>query len=295
MTKKKRTVALVLSGGSARGMAHIGVIEEILKNDFIINSIAGTSIGSVIGGVYISGKLPEFKDWITQVGKLDVFKLMDFAISKNGLIKGEKVFNELKRFIKDANIEDLDIPFSAVAVDILKHKEVVFKSGSIINAIRASVSIPTVLKPIIIDNMELVDGGVLNPLPMSCVDTTNSDVLIAVDLGADIPYQKPASIDYPESHDTAYIKAKEMINEKWSKFFKTNNSKHLGYFDLITESIYAMQMKLTQIAIEKYKPDILVQISRNACDLFEYHRAEELIEYGRNQFKLSLQESEIKL
>lgn len=287
MANKKINAALVLSGGGARGMAHIGVIEEILKNDFNITSIAGTSIGSVIGGVYVSGKLPEFKDWITRIGKIDIIKLMDFAISKNGLIKGEKVFNQLNRFIEDVNIEELDIPFTVVAVDILKHEEVVFKSGNIINAIRASVSIPTILKPLTINNMELVDGGVLNPLPISCVEIKNSDILIAVNLNSDIPYQKPASFSYQESHDTTYLKAKELINTKWSKFFKNNNSKHLGYFDLITESIYAMQMKLTQHAIEKYKPDILVQISKHACDLFEYHRSEEMIEYGRKQFNNS--------
>lgn len=182
---------------------------------------------------------------------------MDFAIGKNGFIKGEKVFKELQKFIKDVNIEELEIPFSAVAVDILNHKETVFTSGSITKAIRASVSIPTILKPITVDNMELVDGGVLNPLPIDCFQRQKDDILIAVDLSADIPYKKPNVFGYPDSHNKTYLKIKDLINEKWSKLIKNNHSKKIGYFDLITESIYAMQMKLTQIAVEKYKPDML--------------------------------------
>jgi len=288
MGKKVKNVALVLSGGGARGMAHIGVIEGLLANGYNITSVAGTSIGSVVGGIYAAGNLDDYREWITSLGKLDIFKLMDFAISKSGLIKGEKVFNEMKKIIGNKNIEDLDIPFAAIAVDIYGHKEIVFTSGSLINAIRASVSVPTVLLPYEYNGSELVDGGVLNPFPLDRVKRTDNDILIAVNLNADIPYIKPEKINISVKNHTNYLQALERVNIYWSKIFKTNKQKKAGYFDLITNSIYAMQAKLTQIAIEKNKPDILINISKDACDIFEFHRAEEMIEHGREQLKAQM-------
>jgi len=283
----KKNVALVLSGGGARGLAHIGVIEELLKKGFDITSIAGTSIGSLIGGVYVSGKLPEFTEWICNIGKLDVLKLMDFAIHKDGFIKGEKVFKKLSEFIDKTNIEDLPIPYSAVSVDILKHREVVFQSGNLIKAIRASVSIPTILRPLNYLGTELVDGGVLSPLPLNSVARTENDILVAVNLNSDMPYTRKSGTDEKGNFEIAYLKAKEFINKRWSRTEKSKNVKGVGFFDLITESIYTMQMKLAEMAIEKYQPDIMVSISRFSCELFEYYRAEELIGYGRQQFLAS--------
>lgn len=264
-------------------MAHIGVIEVLLERGYSITSVAGTSVGSLIGGVYISGKLDDFKQWVESTGKLDVLRLMDLAINKNGFIKGEKVFREIKKYVADRDIETFDIPFAAVAVDIKNHREVVFRSGSLVNAIRASVSIPTVLTPISSEGIELVDGGVLNPLPLDCVARKNGDILIAVDLNADITYKQPGKFRTETSHSKAYEKTLEYINDKWSSFFRNGKKKRPGFFDLITNSIYAMQMKLTQLAIERYKPDVVVEVSKDACEIFEFHRAEELIAYGRKQ------------
>ena len=290
-----KNVALVLSGGGARGMAHIGVIEEIIKTGYHITSLSGTSIGSLIAGVYVSGEMDEFKDWVTNVTKFDVFKFMDFAISKSGFIKGEKIFNTLKKFILDTNIEDLPISYVAVAVDIKNHKEVIFRSGSLRKAIRASVSIPTVLKPVYLNDLELVDGGVLNPMPINCIKRNKGDLLIAVDLGADIPYPIPKTEKVTVEQENNYRKTMEFINEKWSVYFKNGKQKRTGFFDLITESIYTMQMKLTQNTIKEHNPDMVVNISRKSCDLFEYHRSEELIQYGREQFQKSLTEYNSKI
>lgn len=291
MGKDKKPVALVLSGGGARGLAHIGVIEGLLEKGFTISSIAGTSIGSVVGAVYVSGNLEEFRLWLENIGKLDVLRLMDFAITKNGFIKGEKVFQKIKKYVRDADIESLEIPFAAIAVDIKKHKEIVFRSGNLIKAIRASVSIPTVLRPIVVDGIELVDGGVLNPLPLDAVDRKPGDILVAVDLNADTPYHAPKGFEKETDHNSTYDKTMEFINEKWSSFFKNGKHKRTGFFDLITNSIYAMQMKLTQEAIGKCEPDLLVEISRNACEIFEFHRSEEMILYGKQQLEKSLAKS----
>ena len=135
---------------------------------YVISSIAGCSIGSLIGGMYASGNLNKFKSWILKLDKKDVFKLMDFTFSSQGILKGKKVFEELKKIIGDLNIEDLRIPFSAVAVNLNNHKEVIFRSGNLLEAIRASSSIPSIVTPIKKENQMLVDGGILNPAIINC-------------------------------------------------------------------------------------------------------------------------------
>lgn len=269
-------------------MAHIGVIEELLSQGYKITSVAGTSVGAMIGGVYVSGKLPEFKEWITGLSRMDVVRLLDFVIGKNGFIKGEKVFNRMKSFISDVDIAELEIPYIAVAVDIKNHKEYVFDSGSLVKAIRASIAIPTVMKPLYYKGLELVDGGVLNPLPLNYIKRNKTDIVVAVDLNADLPYDKPAINGHSENHNASYLKAKEYLNEKWSKYFNNDHQKRMGYFDLITQSIFAMQIRMTQTAIDIYKPDLVVRTSKDSCDIFEFHRATEIIEYGRNQCRAAL-------
>ena len=288
MNRQKQNVALVLSGGGARGMAHIGVIEKMLEKNLEITSVAGTSIGALVGGVYASGNLNAFREWVKNQSRMDVIRLMDVVISRNGFIRGEKVFKELSQFISDKNIEDLPIPYAAIAVDIKKHQEIVFTKGKLKDAIRASVSVPTVFKPKLFNGVELVDGGVLNPLPLDRVMRSDGDQLWAVDLNADIPYKQPKQNKEQENVNENYRNALDFINEKWSKYFKSGKQKSSGFFDIITMSVYAMQMKLTEIAIEKHQPDLLVKISKTACDLFEFHRSEELINYGKKQLEKAL-------
>ncbi|HKK10504.1 MAG TPA: patatin-like phospholipase family protein, partial [Bacteroidales bacterium] len=143
----KKTVALVLSSGGARGMAHIGAIEEVENRGYEITSIAGSSIGSVVGGAYASGSLPDYKNWISGFEKLDILKLMDFTVSKRGFIRGEKVLNAMKDLFPDTKIEDLKIPLTIIGTDITNHKEIIYNSGSLYKAMRASIAIPTVMPP----------------------------------------------------------------------------------------------------------------------------------------------------
>lgn len=286
-----KNIALVLSGGGARGLAHIGVIEGLEKEGFTISSIAGTSIGALIGGVYISGKLSEYKDWVLGLNKIDIFRLVDFAISKKGFIKGEKVFRELSRFISDSDIRDLPLPFAAIAVDILRHEELVFTTGKLIKAIRASVSIPTVFQPVSYSDYLLVDGGVLNPLPLNRVKRQEGDILVAVNLNADIPYAGIQDETDKEEGNSSFSHAKEIINEKWNKFFQRGKKPEstTGFFDIMTLSIYAMQIKLTEMSIKENKPDILVEISKGSADIYDFYKAAELIDYGKTRFYEALE------
>jgi NTE family protein len=275
-------VSLVLSGGGARGIAHIGVIEELEKQKFEIKSIAGTSMGALVGGIYAVGKLSEFKNWLYTLHKIDVFKLIDFTLSSQGLIKGDRVFKKMREFIPDMNIEDLKIHYAATATDIINNKEVVFEKGSIYEAIRASVAIPTVITPVKKDNTLLVDGGVINPLPVNHVHRTRDDLLIVVYVNANIPVFKPSvSKNEKNKQQSAYLdKIKRFYNQLHIIHPKSQNEK-LGYFDLINKSISLLTYHIAELSIEKYPPDILVEVSSNACGIFDFYKAEELVEMGR--------------
>lgn len=281
----KKTAALVLSSGGARGVAHIGVIEGLIEAGYEIKSISGSSMGAVVGGVYAAGKLPEFKDWVCNFDKLDVFKLMDFTLSTQGFVRGERVFNQMKKFIDDSNIEDLSIDFSAIATDIVNKREVVFNSGSLFTALRASAAIPSVLKPSVINGIELVDGGVLNPIPIAHVKRSQCDIVVVSDVNAAVPYVKTASeLSIEDKSRFA------PLLEKWNSLFpKSNNKvKRLSYFDLVAKSVDLMQDRISEYIIEHSRPDIVVRISRETCSTFEFYRSKELIDCGKQEFNKSL-------
>ena len=288
MNKKK--VALVLSSGGARGIAHIGVIEELEARGFEITSIAGSSMGAVIAGVYAMGCLEDYKKWLLSLKKTDVLNLMDFTFSKNGLIKGEKVFKTMQNFIPDKKIEDLKIPFVAVATDILNEKEIIFDKGSVYEAMRASTAIPTVFKPVNKAGSILVDGGVLNPLPLNRVKRNENDLLVAVDVYADIPFHENKKKDTGKSDTKKLLNSKLTVSKKLKAI--DNHKKELrkpGYLKLIDYATRAMIFKLSEMSVQLYKPDILIQISRHAGNTFDFYKAEELIKIGRNAARKSLE------
>ena len=279
----KQKVSLVLGSGGAKGLAHIGVIEELEKQGFEISSISGSSIGSVYGGLYAMGKLSEYTKWVTTLDKLSIWDLMDFTISSNGLLKGEKVFSKMKTFIPDLLIENMDIPFTAVATDILNKKEVIFTSGSYYKAIRASVAIPTLITPVKFEDTFLVDGGVLNPVPIDYVKRINGDILVVVNLYG----EKDNVIENPiikesDSQTFAYLNG---FFKSISKLISSGDKNSLGYFSLITATTSAMVNKLAKHAIEKHQPDIVINIPHNSSNTFDFDKADKLIELGRKAAK----------
>ena len=279
-----KNISLVISCGGAKGLVGIGVIEELERNGFIIKSVSGTSIGSVILGVYASGKLNEFKQWMLGLSRLDVFRLMDFTINKQGILKGKKIFDEMNFFFKDSLIENLPIPYSAVSADIKSFKEVVFNKGSLHHAIRCSISVPSLLTPVIYKKMVLVDGGILNPLPLSRVKRTKDDILVAVNLNYMDPNYKndisPSSLDYP-------------IMQKMLNYFSTNKKEDNGnVMNYLNKTVYIMMSQLSKNSIELNKPDILINIPYNVCGFFDYHKSSELIRFGVEKTKLALKNYE---
>jgi NTE family protein len=286
---RNQNVALVLSGGGARGIAHIGVIEELERRGFKITSIAGTSMGSLIGGVYAAGKLKELKEWIYTLDKGKIFRMVDFTLSKQGLIKGDKVLKKMKDYIPDTNIEELPLPFAAVAVDLISRREVVFREGSLYHAIRASIAIPSVFTPVKEDHRLLVDGGVLNNIPLEYVERIDGDKLIAVNVNADIPARKPVVLDMEgEAKQSSYL---HKTREFYSHLRKSNpgaGAENLGYFALLTRTLDLMTARMADTALQMHTPDILMNISRDSCTMYDFYKAEEMVETGRRVASESL-------
>ncbi|MCK5266702.1 MAG: patatin-like phospholipase family protein [Spirochaetes bacterium] len=276
-------ISLVLSGGGARGIAHIGVIEELEKQGLEIASVAGTSMGALVGGVYALGKMEEFKQWVFSLNKRKIFNLIDFSFSLQGLIKGDKVLNKMKKFIADKNIEDLKIAYSATATDLINKKEVVFTKGSIYEAIRSSISIPTVFTPVKKENTLLIDGGIINNIPINNAKRVPGDLLIVVNVGADVEV-----LTLPRSKEEARTK-QSLYQKKIKNFYKrlqkknsmSSKEEQMGYFDLINTTISLMMDNVSQISLKQNPPDILINISRDTCSTFDFFRAEELVEIGR--------------
>ena len=284
----KKKIALVLSGGSARGIAHIGVIEELLERRYEITSVAGTSMGALVGGVYALGKLPEFKEWLFTLDRMKVFSLVDFTLSKHGIIKGDKVLSKMKEFIPDRNIEDLTIPYAAVAVDIHTNSEVVFRKGSIYKAIRASIAIPTILTPVEDGDRLLVDGGVLNNIPVNHAQRVRRDLLVAVNVNADIePRQLPddrKDADGNSENEKLYQKKIKEFNSYLKKMLPDRDDDgedELSYFDLVSETIHSMINHIAKLNLETYPPDLVINISHDICKTYDFYKAMELVEAGR--------------
>jgi NTE family protein len=278
----KQKVALVLSGGGARGFAHIGVIEELVKQGYEITSIAGTSMGSVIGGVYALGKMDVLKDWAYTMDKRKIFSLVDFTLNKHGMVRGDKVFKKMKKLIPDDKIENLPIPYAAVATDMIEKKEVVFTEGSVYDAIRASVSIPTVFTPVKSGHKLMVDGGVLNNIPINHVKRRKGDILVAVNVNSNIPLPKPEVLE--EDHE----KKQSRYNKRTTEFYKhlrkispAHDEEDLSYFNLISRTIDLMTWRIDELSLAQHQPDMLIEVSREASTLWDFYKAEELVELGR--------------
>ncbi len=290
----KKSISLVLGSGGARGYAHIGVIEELLKRGFIIKSISGSSMGALIGGLYATKKLQEYKEWVLTLDMLDVIKLLDFSFSKSGIIQGNKVFKIIEDMIGDVLIEDLDISYTAVATDIKKQKEVWLQKGKLIDAIRASIAIPTIFTPKVINDRVLIDGGVLNPVPIAPTLSDDTDVTVVVNVSART--NRKFHIKMPKDEDKKVNdiqKAFYSFLKKTQKFipkdFKEKDSS-LDMFGIVGNTIDMMQKTLSEYRIAGYYPDIVINIPNDACGLYEFNRAYEMIELGRVAAKEKLKD-----
>ncbi|WP_426701400.1 patatin-like phospholipase family protein [Rhodanobacter sp. Col0626] len=284
---RKPTVALALGAGGAKGLAHIGAIEEIEAQGFEITAIAGTSMGALIGGVYAMGKLDVYRDWVCTLARLDVFKLLDWTFSGGGLIKGERIIGTLRELIGDVCIEELPLAFTAVATDLDREREVWLTRGSLFDAIRASISIPTVFRPYSVGGRRLLDGALLNPVPVTPLIRDPADYLFAVSMDGPAHVAPPAHIDEDGETDSSY---RRRLGEFFGRLLPHSEGKprEPGAWDLLNQSMDLMQANLSRLRLAAYEPDLLIQLPRNVSTAYEFYRARELIERGREQTREAL-------
>jgi NTE family protein len=278
-----KDIALALSSGGARGLAHIGVIEELEAQGYHITSMAGCSMGALIGGVYAAGKLEEFRDWMKTIDKKKMLELTDFSLSLNHLVKGTRIIKAIMEFVPDVRIEDLPIPYCAVATDWISGREVVIDKGSLFEAIRGSISLPTFYEPVRRDGMILIDGGVVNPIPMNRVQRHEGDLLVGVDVsGHDYKaqWEKMQKQAEKQKHDKS-LKAKllDMIIPDNIEF---------NYYTLLSRTSSIMIRQNSLLMAQLTKPDILIDIQMSRYGSFDYDKSERLINIGRNKARKSL-------
>ena len=315
-----KCVSLALSSGGPRGFAYIGAIEELTSRGYRIGSVAGTSIGSLVGGIYAAGKLDEFKEWLFALDAWKVFTLMDLSIGKNHIVKGKRIIEAMREIVPDVDIESLPIPFRAVATDLYTGEEVVFDHGKLFEAIRASISIPSLFQPVKHGLTKLVDGGIANCLPLSRVVRTEGDILVAFDVN-DVDVAEIRSILTREKaalvSDTAFelstraemrgildsvtnrsdiglverlksagSRSMSLIKDVINYEEEYDEAKALDYgdtyYDLLDRSFSLMNHRQSELSIALHRPDIVVKMPFDAYgEIADYAKAKEISEIGR--------------
>jgi len=275
-----KDVALVLSSGGARGLAHIGAIEELESQGYRITSIAGCSMGALIGGVYAAGKLKDFREWMKTVDRKKMLELTDFSLSLNHIVKGTRIIEAIMEFVPDTLIEDLPIPFCAVSTDWQNGREVVFREGSLFDAIRASISLPSFFDPVRRDGMILIDGGIINPIPLNRVDRCEGDILMGVDVSGH-DYQGQTEMQQA-------INAKRKRDKSWKQTILNKIIPENIEFNTLTLLSRASSLMIRQnsLLMERLmKPDILLDIQLSRYTTFDFDKSEKLVAIGRQRAK----------
>ena len=255
MSTNKKSVSLILGSGGARGLAHIGVIQELEKNGYVIKSISGCSMGALIGGIYAIGKLDEFEQWIRALSKQDIFSLLDLSLQKGGLIKGDKIIETLRQLVGETLIENLPIPFTAVAADVRAEKEVWLNKGPLFDAIRASISLPLFFTPFNHNGVLLVDGGVLNPVPIAPAFNDHTDLKIAVNLGGAVVEAK--KVELPGE----LVEERSFLHKQVTSFIDSLRDESAsalgldwGMYEVANQSFDAMQSTIARQKLAAYPP-----------------------------------------
>ncbi|AQT78936.1 esterase [Mycolicibacterium litorale] len=309
-------VALALGSGGARGYAHIGVIDELHSRGYEVVGIAGSSMGALVGGLHAAGSLDQFSDWAKTLTQRAVLRLLDPSITAAGVLRAEKILDAVRDILGEATIESLPIPYTAVATDLIAGKSVWLQRGPVDAAIRASIAIPGVIAPHVLDGRLLADGGILDPLPMAPIAAVNADLTIAVSLSgaAETDGAQQDSTASPESRATT-----EWLNRllrSTSALLDTNTARtildtpaarsmlnrfgttsepesspevpedaglvpKLGSFAVMNRTIDIAQAALARHQMAAYPPDLLIEIPRTCCRSLDFHRAAEVIGIGR--------------
>jgi NTE family protein len=301
-------VSLVLGAGGARGLAHIGVVEVLVERGYRFSGIAGSSMGALVGGIHAAGRLNLYRDWACALERTDVLRLLDFSFGFPGLIRGDKLMGALRDLVGDHSIEYLPIPFTAVATDIRAQREIWLNRGPLFDAIRASIAIPMIFTPYRIDGRDLVDGGLLAPVPIAASRQVRSDLVIAVDVNgppsrpwnAREPRKAPPAPTVTSESDGYRARISALIESITSSFTDARETAvepetaKPGLIDLMGRSLDTMQAQISRMQLALDPPELLIRMPRDRCAFYEFWRASELIELGRESTVAALDEYEAR-
>lgn len=315
-------MALALGSGGARGYAHIGVIEVLEERGYEIVTVAGTSMGALVGGLHAAGRLSPYADWVSGLNQRDVLRLLDPSLKAPGAIRADKILARVSELLEGALIEELPIPFTAVATDLLARKEVWFQRGPVDAAIRASIALPSIITPVMLNGRLLADGGLMNPIPIAPTTSTAADATVAVTLAGDLVV--------PAGRAPAKESAEPRPTEEWAERFRRTASAVLDrdlvrlvtsrfgagrsttpgsaseevaeemfgvlppglrMLDVMELSLDAMQGVVTRYRLAGYPPDLLITVPKDACRTLDFHKAGEMIELGRTLTEKALEEN----
>ena len=283
MSTPLKSVSLVLGSGGARGLAHIGVIQWLTENGYEIRSISGSSMGALVGGIYAARKLQVYAEWVSALERAHVIRLLDPTLGRSGLFKGERIIGVLRELIGDCDIADLPLSYTAVATDIESGEEVWLREGRLFDAIRASMATPLVFTPFKHGERTLLDGALVNPLPVAPTLDDGTDLTIAVNLGGAAEL-RPAPTPPPARANGGNAYGKRIGDFVAAlRPSRTSGESARGLLDVALVSMQTMHDTIARLKLAAHAPDVTVEIPRNACGYHEFWRAEELIALGRER------------
>lgn len=291
--KKKPVVGVALGSGAARGWAHIGVLNELRERGIEPGVICGTSIGAFVGAAYVAGYLQQLEQWVSGLTRRDILRYMDVQLFAGGFITGTSQKKLLRSKLGDVKIETLKIPYAAVATNLKTGREIWFQRGSLLDAVHASVALPGLFSPVHIDGHWMVDGGLVNPVPVSVCRALGAEVVIAVNLNSDIVGKHMKSSDYEEEekNSNGNLTIMGFMEQMKKNLFKdeesfisrlwTKQQEKPGVFDVLVGSINIMQDRITRSRLAGDPPELMLAPRLSHLGLMEFDRAEEAIKEGR--------------
>jgi NTE family protein len=297
---QEERVALALGAGGARGLAQIGVLEALDARGFNIVSIAGSSSGALVGGLFAAGKLGAYRDWLFGMSRTDMLRLLDPGLGRPSLFHGTRLMHALRELAGTPRIEELPIDFTAVAVDVIRQREVWLREGDLWDAVRASFAIPGLFTPWVVHGRELVDGGLLAPLPIAATRLSDAHRLIAVDMHG-WPQRPPGT---PAQHEddaedeatrrslatraAAWLEHRFGTDGDDDAHAEVEHRNRIGFTELLARSLDTMQAQIARVQLALDPPELVIRIPRDACQFYEFWRAKELIEVGRVEAEKAL-------
>lgn len=295
MHHTKPKIGLALGSGSARGWSHIGIIRVLEEAGIVPDIVCGTSIGSLVGAAYADGQLDSLEKWVRSLTWQGVVGLLDFSIN-GGLIQGEKLFSFLRSHLSNKDVDELPIAFGAVATELISGREVWLREGPVIDAVRASTALPGLFKPSQLDGRLMVDGGLVNPVPVSLCRAMGADIVIAVDLNSDLMGRHFDLSQAPEPDEPAAPSAFSTMLDKLPmklgrlKSGPATSTAMPSIFDVLNISLNIMQVRITRSRLAGEPADILIRPRLSEFALMDYHRAAYAIEEGERAAQHALTE-----